>query len=79
MPKSIINKKQYRENDIGNWVCKWLKQAHKRMSDLADEMGISQPGLSYKIKNNSFSYGDMLTIFDYLQVTEDEILYVMKI
>lgn len=79
MPKAIINKKQYRVNDIGNWVVKWLHQAGKRLQDLADELLITQPALSYKIKNNSFSYGDLLTIFDYLNVPDSEIIYVMTL
>ena len=79
MPKVIINKKQYKINDIGAWVVKWLHGAGKRRQDLADELLISQPALTYKIKHNSFSYSDMLTIFDYLNVPENEILFVMKI
>ena len=53
--------------------------AGKRLTDLADEMLITQPALSYKIKHNSFSYADMLTIFDYLNVPDSEIIYVMRI
>ena len=79
MPRSIVNKKQYRVSDIGHWVVKWLKQAGKREQDLADELLISQPALSYKIKHNSFSYADMLTVFDFLNVVDEEILYVMRI
>ena len=79
MPKSIINKKQYRVDDIGSWVFKWLRRAHKRQQDLADELLITQPALSYKIEHNSFSYADMLTIFDYLSVPDSEIIYVMRI
>ena len=79
MPKVIINKKEYRANDIGNWVVKWLRQAGKRMIDLAEELNITQPALSYKIKHNAFTYADMLTIYDYLNVPYEEILYVSKI
>lgn len=79
MPKSIINKKEYRANDIGNWVVKWLKQTGKREKDLAEEIGITQPALSYKIKHSSFSYADMLSVFDFLKVCDEEILHVMKL
>ena len=79
MPKVIINKKAYKTSDIGSWVVKWLHKAGKRMQDLAAEMLITQPALSYKIKHNTFSYGDLLTIFDYLNVPDEEILFVMKI
>ena len=78
MPKSIINKKQYKVNDFGTWVIKWLRRAKKRQKDLADELLITQPALSYKIEHSSFSYGDMLTIIDYLDVPEEEIISVMK-
>ena len=78
MPKAIINRKESRASGIGAWVYKWLKQSGKRIQDLAEEMGISQPGLSYKIKNNAFTYADLLTVFDYLQVPDEEILFVMR-
>ena len=79
MPKSIVNKKEYRVNDIGSWVVKWLHQAGKRQQDLAEELLITTPALSYKIKHNSFSYADMLTIFDFLDVPDIEIIFVMRI
>lgn len=79
MPKVIINKLEYITHSIGPWVVMWLRREKKTMSDLACELGISQQGVSYKIKTNSFSYGDMLVIFDYLNVPDNEILQVMKI
>jgi len=79
MPKVIVNKLHYKTHSIGPWVVMWLRREKKKMSDLASEIGISQQGVSYKIKTNSFSYGDMLVIFDYLNVPDDEILQVMKL
>jgi predicted transcriptional regulator len=79
MPKVIINKLQYKTHNIGPWVVMWLRRKQKRMSDLGEELGISQQAVSYKIKTNSFSYGDMLVIFDYLEVPDEEILQVMKL
>ena len=79
MPKANINRKEYKKSSIGSWVYKWLKQENRRIQDLAAELFISQPALSYKIKNNTFSYADLLTIFDYLNVPDEEILFVMKL
>ena len=79
MPKVIINKHEYKSNTIGSWVVMWLKRAGKFEKDLASELGISQQGASFKIRKNSFTYPDLLTIFDYLEVPEEEILQVMKI
>lgn len=79
MPKVIINKFQHKTHNIGPWVVMWLRREGKRMSDLGEELGVSQQAVSYKIKTNSFSYGDMLVIFDYLGVPDNEILQVMKL
>lgn len=79
MPKVVINKLEYKRHDIGSWVVKWLRRSGKRMSDLAEELGITHQGVSFKIKTNAFSYGDLLVIFDYLEVPDEEILQVMRI
>lgn len=79
MPKVIINKKEYMVQNIGSYVVMWLHRQHKYIKDLAKEMGITQQGLSYKIKTNTFTYSDLLTIFDYLAVPDEEILMVLKI
>ena len=78
MPKVIINKLQYKTHNIGPWVVMWLRREHRTMSDLGGELGISQQAVSYKIKTNAFSYSDMIVIFDYLNVPDNEILQVMK-
>ena len=79
MPKVIINKHEYKKQNIGSWIYMWVRRSGKHLKDLAPELGVSQQGVSFKIKNNTFSYSDMLTIFDYLEVPDEEILQVMKI
>ena len=66
-------------NDIGSWVYKWLHKAQKRQRELAEELFISQPALAYKLKHNNFSYADMLTIFDFLDVPDNEVMKVMRL
>lgn len=34
---------------------------------------------NYKIKQCVFSYEDLLTIFDYFNISDEEILYIMKL
>lgn len=79
MPKVIINTLEYKTHNIGSWVVMWLRRSGKRMSDLASELGITQQGVSFKIKTNAFTYGDLLVVFDYLDVPEEEILMVMTL
>lgn len=79
MPRVIINKHQYKSDDIGNRVSIWLRRSGKKRKDLANELAVSYQGIRHKLENNVFTYSDMLTIFDYLDVPDEEILQVMKL
>lgn len=79
MPKCCINKKQYKENDIGAWIRGKLFKDDKSISELAQEIDISRQAMFYKLKHNSITYGDLLTIFEFLGSTDEEILDVMRL
>ena len=78
MPKVMINRLQYKVRDIGNMVRFWLIRSGKYEKDLAAQLGISQQGVSQKIRKNQFSYSDLVVIFDFFEVPNEEILRVMK-
>ena len=41
--------------------------------------GMSQQNYSWKVKNNSFSYLDLIRLFDALKLPDEEILGRMKL
>ena len=79
MPRVSINKKKYKVNDIGSWVVSRLFKERKRYADLAEALDTTRQNVYYKIHHNSFTYGDLLTIFDFFESTDEEILYVMRL
>ena len=79
MPRVCINKKQYKQESIGSWIVGQLFKKKLKKMDLADELDITRQGLDWKLHNNSFDYGDLLTIFEFLESSEDDILFVMKL
>lgn len=79
MPRVCINKKQYKVGDIGSWVVSRLFKERKRYEDLAQELDTTRQNIYYKIHHNAFTYGDMLTIFEFFNCTDEEILQVMKL
>lgn len=79
MPRVAINKKKYKVNDIGGWVSGKLFKEGKSQTDLAKELDTTQQAISYKINNNTFTYGDLLTIFEFFDVEDEELLYVMRL
>ena len=79
MPRVCINKKQYKEESIGSWIVGQLFKKNLKKSSLAEALDITIHGLRWKLHNNSFDYPDLLTVFDFLGSTDDEVLYVMRL
>ena len=78
MPRSCINKLQYKQESIGGWVVSQLFKKKLKKSALAEALDITRGGLLWKLRNNSFDYPDLLVIFDFLGSTEEEIVQVMR-
>lgn len=82
MPRVAINKKKYMIKDLPAWIVGKMHTERKRQSDVAKEIGITQPAMSVRLKRDeldSFSYGDLLTLFKVLNATDEEILRLMKL
>lgn len=74
MPKVTGLKRNY----IGKTIKKWMIDAEMSQQDLAKEINMSPQLLGYKIKNNSFDYGNLIDIICALNVPDEKILKVMK-
>lgn len=72
-------KHKYMENDIGGKIVGLMYRQGVKQSDLADALKIKQPTMSYKLRNNAFTYGDLIKIFNVLGLPDSEILELMKI
>lgn len=79
MPRSFVSREQYKQDTIGSWVWGMAHRQRKTFSDLAEVLGCTKQAIGYKIHHNSFSYLDMVRIFDYLESPDEEILQVMKL
>ena len=72
-------KHKYMEKDIGGKIVGLMYRQGVKQSALANELKITQPALSYKLRNNAFTYGDLIKIFNVLGLPDSEILELMKI
>lgn len=79
MPRITSKRKQYKISDLSEYIVGKMYSQDIRQSALAEKLEISQPQLSYKLKNSSFTYGDLLTIFEFFGTNDGEILRLMKI
>lgn len=85
MPRVSINRKEYKLNDFKGWVTAQMRLHHKTQAEVGQALGISQSALSQmlkvpdkkkdkneKIKKDPFSYGDLLTLCELFEVSEEE-------
>ena len=79
MPRVCINKKQYKTDSIGGWIVSQLFTRKMKRTKLAEQLDITRQALNWKLHHNSFSYGDLLTIFEFFGSTDEEILQVMRL
>lgn len=78
MPRVNLNKKKYLMRDF----CEWIrgKMLHKYTeSDVAKVLGISQQGFSKKLKNCTFNFDDIVTLLDFFQATDEEIVRLIRL
>lgn len=81
MPRVAINKKKYMIADLPSWIVGKMHTKKIKQCEIAKEIGISQPALSIRLGQDidSFSYGDLITLFKKLDATDEEILRLMKL
>lgn len=81
MPRVTINRKKYMIKDLPGWIAGRMHREKKKQSDVAKEIGITQPAFSYRLNSDSdtFTYGDLLTLFKELDATDEEILKLMRL
>ena len=79
MPRISALKPQYMAMDIGSNIVALMFRRNVSQTKLASELGITQGGLHYKLMNNSFSYKDLIIIFHELELSDEEIVRLMKV
>ena len=80
MPRAYITKESRQQARFSAWLYGAMKTSGITQQALADRLGCTQQGLSAKIKNQRFSYSDLLVIFDVFKpdAKELETLLVLK-
>lgn len=79
MPRVTIKKKEYKITDLSKWLVGKIYEKNMRQRQVAALIGISQPAFCNRLKKGLFSYGELLTLFKELDITDEEILKIMKL
>lgn len=78
MPRVTINRKQYLKKDFCSWVAGKMFHEHTQ-EELGDLLGITQQAFSYKLKNCTFSFDDIVTLLDFFKATDEERIRLLKL
>lgn len=81
MPRVAIKKKDYMIRDLPGWISGRMFVKKLKQTDIAPKLNITQPRLSQMLheEKDSFTYGDLLTIFKELDATDEEIIRLMRL
>lgn len=78
MPRVYITKQQQLNNRLVAMIYGTMKVQHVTQRQMADKLGISQQAYAKKLKNSQFTFADLVTIFEVLDMPDEEILSVMR-
>ena len=79
MARIVFDRKAFKAKSIGAEIAKWMLLAGVKQSDIADLLNLKQQAVSYKLRKGAFTYADLIALFEFLNVPDDEILRLMKV
>lgn len=78
MPRVNLNKMKYKKKDLSDWVRGQLRCKGLTQQDVCESLDCSQQAISYKLKNCSFSYEELVKVLNMLEADDQTILKFMK-
>lgn len=78
MPKIFLTREDALTNKLIVLIYGTMKLKGITHSYMGDILGISQQAFSKKLKKGNFSYLELVSIFDVLEIPDEKILSVMR-
>jgi predicted XRE-type DNA-binding protein len=78
MPKVYLTKQDKLNNELVALIYGTMKVKHVTQKQIADRLFISQPAFYGKLKKKRLTYEDLVTVFEMLEFTDEQILSVMR-
>ena len=78
MPRVFLNETDKLNNRLAAWVYGELKVNGISQRELAEELGISQQLLSYRLKNKLISFSDFACFVRVFKPDEKEVMRLIK-
>lgn len=77
MPRVYLSENDRLTARLVSWIYGEMKSQGITQRRLADEMEITQQALSWKLKNNAFTFADFLTIIRILEPDDKDLVKLL--
>lgn len=77
MPKVYLTKQEKLNEEFYKWLIGSMKYRKLRQRDIAKKLGITQQAFSQKVGKLSFSYPDIVSLFEILEPDADTVMRLM--
>ena len=78
MPKVYLTKQDKLNNRLTVLIYGRMKVKRITQTQMGEYLGITQQGFSKKLKRANFSYQELVSIFEILEIQDDDILSVLR-
>ena len=78
MPKVFITKQDKLNDRLLTLILGTMRLKKISQESMASEMGITRQAFGKKIKSRHFTFSDLVTIFGVLELSDEQILSVMR-
>ena len=79
MPRLSSKKIKCQNETMRSWIYGSLKAQNKTQRDLADILGVHCNTIGHKLQAMSFSYPELIQIFNYLDADRDTVIRLMNV
>lgn len=79
MPRVQINRKKYMVTDLRRWIIGQMRVMHVNQEEMGKVIGVNQSGFSKRLSKGKFDHVELISIFERLEATDEEILRLMKL
>lgn len=79
MPKVYLDRKEKKKDNLVEFITGRMKTLKLRQQDMADEIDITQPAFTNRLEKGYFTYEDLLSVFNKLEATDEEIVRLMRL
>lgn len=77
MPRVFVTTTEKKKFQFKQFVYGRIQVLGTSQTKIADAIGMKQQTFNYKLRTMSFDFGELVELFKELQVTEEEISYLM--